>query len=141
MTVPVAGIRALRKIQLGKETTPGGAGTVNTRLVGKLGMKLDQKYYRPEDLETGRLSSYERSFIVGEQAALPFEADATYEQLPFLLSMSVKGGISGVLSAEGQYVWTFLPNLTAANSPTTFTFEYGDDIRRFQSLYCYSPNL
>ena len=49
-----AGVRAFRKIQLTKESTPGTQVTPPTaQLIGTLGMQNDQKYYRPDDLETG----------------------------------------------------------------------------------------
>lgn len=137
-----AGLRALRRIQLAKEVTPGQqVATATARLIGTLGMKNDQKYYRPDDLETGKLSSYERSFIVGEQATLPFASDANYEQLGYLLGMSVIGGIVGGSPTDGQYTRTYIPNLTAANAPDTYTIQYGDDVQAFISGFCYSPDL
>jgi hypothetical protein len=137
-----AGIRALRKIQLAHEVTPGSQITTATaRLIGTLGMKNDQKYYRPDDLETGRLSSYERSIIVGEQAALPFASDANFEQLGYLLGMSIIGGVSGGTPADSIYTWTYAPNLTAANAPDTYTIQYGDDVQAFISGFCFATGI
>ena len=137
-----AGLRALRKIQLVKEVTPGTQiPTATARLIGTLGMQQTQKFYRPDDLETGRLSSYERSFVVGEQASLPFASDANYEQLGYLLGMSVIGGIAGGSPTDSKYTRTYIPNLTSANSPDTYTFQYGDDIQAWLAGFCYSPDL
>jgi hypothetical protein len=142
MTAPVAGIRALRKIQIAKETTPGTAVTTATkRLIGTLGMKLEQKYYRPDDLETGKLSSYERSIVVGEMAKLPFASDANFEQLMYILGMSVKGGVTATGPTDSQYVWTYTPNLTASNAVDTYTIQYGDDIQEFYSPFCFGTDL
>ena len=137
-----AGIRALRKIQLVKESPAGTLNTTATaRLIGTLGMQLDQKYYRPEDLETGKLSSFERSYIVGEQANLPFASDANYEQLGYLLGMSVIGGIAGGGATDGTYTRTYKPSIIAANAPDTYSIQYGDDVQAFISGFCYSPDL
>jgi hypothetical protein len=137
-----AGIRAFRKIQLVKESSPGTqVPTATARLIGTLGMQNDQKYYRPEDLETGKLSSFERSYVVGEQANLPFESDANYEQLAYLLGMSIKGGVTGGSPTDSVYTWTFLPNLTSLNSPDTYTIQYGDDVQAFISGFCYAPQI
>ena len=137
-----SGLRALRKIQLVKEGTPGTQiATATARLIGTLGMQNDQKYYRPEDLETGKLSSFERSYVVGEQANLPFESDANYEQLAYLLGMTVKGGVTGGSATDSAYTWTFLPNLTAVNAPDTYTIQYGDDVQAFISGFCFGTEI
>ena len=137
-----SGLRALRKIQLVKEVSPGTQiATATARLIGTLGMQNDQKYYRPEDLETGKLSSFERSYVVGEQANLPFESDANYEQLGYMLGMAVKGGITPGAPSDSLYTWTFLPNLTSLNSPDTYTIQYGDDVQAFLSGFCFATEI
>ena len=137
-----AGVRAFRKIQLTKESTPGTQVTPPTaQLIGTLGMQNDQKYYRPDDLETGKLSEYERSFIVGEQANLPFASDANYEQLGYLLGMSVIGAVTPTGPTDSLYVWTYKPNLVSLNAPDTYTFVYGDDVAQFISGFCFSPDI
>lgn len=137
-----AGTKALRKIELAVEITPGNQVTTSTaRLIGTLGMEQTQKLYRPEDLETGRLSSFERSHVVGEQAVLPFGSDANYEQLGYLLGMSIIGGIAGGAPTDGCYTRTYIPNLTSLNAPDTYTIKYGDDVQAFISGFCFSPDL
>ena len=137
-----AGIRAFRKIQIAKESTPGTqVATATAQLIGTLGMQNDQKYYRPDDQDDGSLSSFRRSFVTGEQASLPFESDANYEQLGYLLAMAVKGGVTPTGPVDGLYTWTFQPNLTALNSPDTFTIKYGDDIDRFISGFCFGTDI
>ncbi len=135
-----AGIRALRRINIGKESTPGTATTASAKLIGTLGMKLDQKFYRPSDLETGRLSSYERSNVVGEQATLPFESDANYEQLGYIFGMGICGSVAA--STTGIVVTrTYCPALTSSNSVDTYLFEYGDDVQAFKSPFVFATNL
>jgi len=137
-----SGIRALRKIQLAIESVHGTPVTTATaRLIGTLGMKNEQKYYRPEDLETGNLASFERSVVSGEQAKLPFESDANYEQLGYLLGMSVIGGIVGGSPADSVYTRTYKPNLTAANNVDSYTMQYGDDVQAFISAFCFATDI
>lgn len=137
------GIKGLRRIQLVTEgATPGTPVTTATaRLIGTLDMENVQKYYRPDDQNTGRNSSYERSYIVGEQAKLTFNADANYEQLAYILSMAIKGGVTPSGPTDSLYTWTYTPNLTSANSPTTYTMQYGDDIQAFITPFCFATDF
>ncbi|OBW61099.1 MAG: hypothetical protein A9183_03065 [Dehalococcoides mccartyi] len=140
MTNPVPGTRALRKIQIGLETTPGSVAAATTRFIGTLNMALEQKYNRPEDRETGSLSSYEYSSVVGRMATLPLEGEAYFEQLAYILGMAIKGDVTATGGAS-PYIWTYLPSLTALNSPDTYSIEYGDDIQAFVSTYCFAKSL
>jgi len=110
------------------------------RIVGTLGMKQENKYYRPADLETARLSEFERSVITGKQATLPFESDANFEQLGYLLGMGVKGEVSATNSG-GMYVRDYTPNLTTTANLDTYTIEYGDDVAAYRSTYCVATDL
>ena len=135
-----SGLKALRRIQIGKEGTPGSIAAATAKLIGTLKYDLDQKTYRPEDLETGRLSSFERSIPVGVMAKLPFESDANYEQLAYLLGMGIKGAVTPT-GGSSLYTWAFTPNLAASNAVDTYTIEYGDDVQAFRSLYCFAQGL
>ena len=144
-TITRAGLRALRRIQFGKELVPGTAVDATAFLVGKLGLKLEQEIYQPEDLETGRLASFERSIAIAREATLPFESDANYEQLMYFLSMAVNNfsndddrlttGVPFDASTIAPYTWTYRPNYTKRNDPLSFTVEYGDDIQAFYSTF------
>ena len=58
-----AGIRALRQIHFGQEssTARGVAVTPTAFVVGKLNMRLEQELFMPAEYETGKLASFERS--------------------------------------------------------------------------------
>lgn len=132
-----AGIRALRKIQFGTEATnaPGTAVDATAFVVGTLGMKLEQELYMPDDLETGNLASFERSQVIAREATLPFESDATYEQLMYMLNMAVEIPVITAASGNDPTIWTYAPNYTAANSLQTFTVEYGDDVQQWRAEF------
>ncbi len=136
----LAGKSALRKIQLGKESNHGVAVQATARLVGKLSPKLTQEYYRPSDLDVGRLSEFDRSVVTGVLADLTYEGDANYEQLAYLLGMAVKGGVTPTASG-GAYTWDYTPNLYSTANLDTYTIEHGDDKHQFQSSFCFAKSL
>ena len=142
-TTSNAGLRALRRIQIGAEASGTGADThtpntpVDTDifLIGKLGMKLGQELYQPDDLETGRLASYERSTPIAREATLPFESDANYEQLHYLLSMAINDVEESLNSLSAPFTRNYVPEYYRTNDPLSFTFEYGDNVRSYRSTY------
>ena len=140
-----SGLRALRKILVGKEANDarGTAVTPTAFLVGTLGFRENLELFMPDEYETGRLASYERSQIIAKEASLPFEADANYEQLQYLLEMAIKQTSTGNgrATASGRTTWTYAPSYTGSNNPSSFTFEYGDDVGQFRSTYVSCRNL
>ena len=128
-----AGLRALRRIQFGKESTAGTAVAATEFVVGKLGQKLEQELYMPDDLETGRLASFERSEVIARESVLPFESDANYEQIAMFLDMAVRGGVSA--TGADPHLWVFEPVYNASNAPGSYTVEYGDNVHQFETSY------
>ena len=127
-----SGYRALRKIFIEPEAmVAAGMDFVNPTarvptefLVGTLGMKLEQELYMPDDMETGRLASYERSEVIARETTLPFEADANFNQFGHLLNMAL-----GTVGTNGLYQ----PNQDGGIELNPYTFVYGDDQALFQS--------
>ena len=101
-------------------------------LVGTLGMKMEQTPYMPEDLETGLLASFERSEVIARETSLPFQADANYNQLHWLLDMAVDAP-----RTRGVYE----PQYSAPNSYKSHTLEYGDNVRGWRSSYVLARQL
>jgi len=131
------GLYGLRKIQIGKEPSQGSV-TIDTQLIGKLTAKPNYNIYRPNDHDTGLLSEYTRSEIVGQQADLSFESDFNFEQAPILLGMAVKGGVTQ--NAETG-VYDFTPTINASWEPDTYTFEYGDNAKAYKSTMVFGKDL
>jgi hypothetical protein len=120
----LSGLKAFRRIQIGAEATPGLAVAATARLVGKLGLKPENKDYRPDDMETGKLSSYERSYVIGEQASGAYESDANYDQLGYLLGMALRGGYS---FGGASLYRNFIP--ISNRNDRYYSIEYGDDVK------------
>jgi len=104
------GMRAFRKIQIGKEATRGTAVPATAKLIGTLGMKETPTIVRPEE-DRGSLSKNYRSTLSSVLAEMAFEGDATFEQILYFLLMGVTNGI-GIHPESAQYyestgpVWT-----------------------------------
>lgn len=122
------GIRALRKILLGKEGTAGTAVETTTYWRGRGTLEDTREIvFPPEDV--GYLSGLNRVYTpkLGGQIELE-ETEATFEQFPYLLSGGVLKCESGTVDGAGPgYIYEFNFPTTAANSISTFTVEGGDD--------------
>jgi hypothetical protein len=122
------GIKALRKLQLGAETTAGTAVAADTLWRGLGGIEDQREVIFPDE-DIGYLSGKARNYIPKLGAAVVMDAvPATFEALPVILSAGVKNVITGVTDTGGSgKVYTYTFPTTSANSITTWTIEAGDD--------------
>ncbi len=121
------GIKALRSIRLGKETTAGTAVAATTYWRGE-GTIEDQREIVFPNEDVGYLSGVDRSYIPKKLAAISFDATpATFEQLPIILQAGVKT-VAAVNDTGGSgKVYAFTFPTTSANSFSKYTIEGGDD--------------
>lgn len=129
-----SGLKALRKIQIGEESTKGDAVAATAALLGVLTMKDSPTIHRPVE-ERGTLAEFSRSVKVANLAELTLEGDATFEQILYLLHMGILGNVTpgGAGTAKS---WVFLPSMAAAGVFDSFTIEFGDDIEQWEAEYC-----
>lgn len=128
------GLKALRKIQIGEESTKGAAVAATAALLGQLTMKSSPTIHQPAE-ERGQLAEFSRSVKVANLAELTYEGDATFEQILYLLHMGVLGNVTP--SADGTArTWTFTPTMAAATVFDSFTIEYGDDVEQWETEHC-----
>lgn len=125
-----AGIKALRKIQLGKEVTAGTK--VNADIVwrgtGVIQDNLEQ-IFPTEDI--GILGGSDRSYIVRYEAGLSLnEVEATFEQLPHLFEMGIES-VTPTTDASGSTYTYALPfsstDMVSSTDLATYTIEGGDN--------------
>lgn len=126
----MAGIRALRKIQLGKETTAGTkvAADIIWRGTGSIHDNMDL-VFPTEDI--GMLVPVGRSYISRYEAGLTLDAtEATFEQLPHLFEMGIESVTpTGTTSFTYTYVMPFAStDLVASTDLATYTVEGGDNV-------------
>ena len=126
----MAGIRALRKIQLGKETTAGTK--VNADIIwrgtGSIHDNMDL-VFPTEDI--GMLVPVGRSYIARYEAGLTLDAtEATFEQLPHLFEMGIESVTpAGTTSFTYTYVMPYAStDLVASTDLATYTVEGGDNV-------------
>jgi hypothetical protein len=134
----VPGVKGLRKIQFGRETTSGTAAAATTIWRGE-GTIEDTVLvvFPPEDI--GYLSGVTRSYIPLKGAKLSLSGPATFEQLPHFLEMGCKT-VSAVADGGGSgKIYTYTFPTTAQNVIKTYTIEGGDDLAADQERmeYCH----
>ena len=132
------GTKALRKIQVGKETTAGTAVAATLKWRG-LGTLEDQRETIFPDEDVGYLSGMDRVYVPKLLAAVAFDAvPATFEQLPIILSAGVKAVVSGTTDTGGSgKVYTYTFPTTSANTITSWTIEGGDETGEEEMEYSF----
>jgi hypothetical protein len=136
----MAGIKALRKIQLGREGTAGTA-VAATAIWRGVGTIEDQRetVFPPEDV--GYIGGLDRAYTPKYLGALVMEdTPVCYENIMHILEAGVKTIGTGVADtgtgASGKvYAYTF--PTTAKNTIKTYTIEGGDDQEQERMEYSY----
>lgn len=124
----MAGIKQLRQIQLGKETTAGTETTATTRWRGLGALEDNREVTFPEEF-IGIIGGGDRSYIAKAWGTLQMDdTDATYEQLPHLLIASIANTTTGTQDGTGSgYVYTYTIAHSTAPTINTYTIRAGDN--------------
>jgi len=124
----MAGVRALRKLQFGRETTAGTAVAATTIWRGS-GTIEDQREMATATEDVGVLMPPSRVYTARLQAGLALdEVEATFEQLPYILEMGMKSvGTGATADAGSGRVYAYDLGTTTANTIATYTIEGGDN--------------
>ena len=134
----MAGIKALRKIQLGLEATPGTSvsATALWRGAGKI---EDRREVTFVDEDLGYISGVDRTYVGKLLAALSMDdVPATFEQLPYLLAAGVKDVVTGEADGVGSgKIYAYAFPTTAKNSIKSYTIEGGDDQEAEEMEYAF----
>jgi hypothetical protein len=135
----MAGIKALRKIQLGREATAGTAVAATTIWRGEGAALKDNRTVEHVPELVGIATNTNRAYIGQEQAALTLvSTPATYEQLPHILEagiMTATPAADG--SASSGYLRTYTAPTTAARTLKTYTLETGDNQQAEETAYAF----
>lgn len=138
------GERFFSKIQYGKETVNGTAVAADTIWVGQVGAMVSDRQIAYPAEQFGVRAEAHRSVIGQYLVSDTLTSEhGTFQQLPFIFGGLLKGGVTPVeqTSNESDYLWTFLPSLTASNSLDSFTIEKGDDVQAWEAEYCMFERL
>jgi hypothetical protein len=122
------GIKALRKIQTGRETTAGVA-TAATSLWRGLGTIEDQREVKFVEEDIGYISGVDRAYVPRLFGALEMDSvEATFEQSLHVFEAGIKAVGTGVVDTGGSgKVYTYTFPTTSKNTIKTYTLEGGDD--------------
>lgn len=134
----MAGIKALRKLQLGLETTKGTAAAA-TLIWRGLGTLEDNQEVVFADEDVGYLSRMDRSYIPKVGAALTMDdTEATFEQLPYILAAGIEDVDTGVADTAGSAkIYTYTFPTTAAKTTNAYTIEGGDNQQAWEMEYAF----
>lgn len=137
----MAGIRKLRKLQIGLEasTDPGTEvdATTYLRLNGTL---QDARETIHPDEDVGYLWGTGRSYNSKEQAILNTAGEATFEQLPYILNAGIKG-VAPTTDTGSGYVYTYAFPQTDSDTIYSYTIEGGDNQGAEVMTYGFVPEL
>lgn len=123
----MAGSRALRKLQIGVETTAGTPVAATTLWRGMGTIKDNREVVFPEE-DVGILGGTDRSYIARYWSELSMPAvEATFEQLPYLFEAGVAAETPTQDGTGSGYIYNYLAPTTAQNTINTYTIEGGDD--------------
>jgi len=127
------GIKALSKIQLGRETTAGTEVNASTLWRGTGALK-DDLALSFVDETIGFLPQVDRTYISRYQGSISLDATpATFEQVNHLFEAGIK---TDAAAAEGSgYIYEYVAATTASPTIKTYTIETGDNISEEQALY------
>ena len=132
------GLKALRRIQLGQESVDG-TPVVATAIWRGLGTIEDTREVVFPEEDVGFVSPIDRSYTPKLEGALAMDPiEATFEQLPYILTAGVKDITTGLADGPGTdliYAYTF--STTAKNTIQIFTLEGGDDTQAEEFNYCF----
>jgi hypothetical protein len=136
------GIKALQKIQFGRETTAGTAvaATIMWRGEGKLADKRVLKLV-PEDI--GQIFPDNNVYIPKLEAEISIDkTPATFEHLPHILEMGIKAATVTTVDSGSGYTWIYgFSNTAAPGTIKSYTFELGDDQDAADVEYCFAESI
>jgi len=140
----MAGIRKLRKIQLGRETTAGTNVSASTiwRGTGVIDDNLEVIFVE-EDV--GYKSGVDRTMIPKVEAMLELEeTPATFEQLPHILDMGVEAATASADGSGSAYIYNYpFAENTDTQTVKSYSIEGGDNTQEeeFSYGFCTGFNL
>lgn len=132
------GTKALRKIQIGAESTAGTAVAATTLWRG-MGTIEDKREVRFTEEDVGILVGTDRSYTPKVEAELVMDpVEATFEQLPYILEASIATETPTQDGIGSGYIYNYNLNTpTAKNTIRTYTLEGGDDQQAQEVEYGY----
>lgn len=125
----MAGIRSLRKVQIGLESSSGTAVAATAIYRGQAAIDDQSNPVFPVE-DVGYLSGTDRAYIPKKVVNVTFTShEATFEQLPYHLAAGIKNVVDGVANGgtSNGYVYAYPLATTAQPTVKSYTIEAGDN--------------
>lgn len=124
----MAGVKALRRIQYGQESTAApGTKVAATGKLRMMGMLQDDRETVFAEETVGVLGGVDRAYCPKLLGSLELEGEATFEQATIIFGASIEDTTGVVDGAGSDYIYQFDAPTTAQNNVFTYTLEGGDD--------------
>lgn len=131
------GIKTLRRLQMGRESTAGTAVAATTIWRGAGVLTDNRKIIKPDE-DTGIAGGKNHSYIPYALSGIKLAATpVTFEQLPHILEMAILTATPTKDGAGSGYSYVYTAPTTAANTIKSYTWEAGDDQQEEEAEYCY----
>lgn len=135
------GVKALRKIQLGRETTPGTAVAATSIWRGLGVLSDDRETVFPEE-DVGILGGVDRAYVPKLAASLSMgSVEATYQQILHLLEAGI---LTATPTADGvgtDFIYEYPFPTTSLPTIKTYTLEGGDNAGAEEMEYAFVQSL
>lgn len=134
----MGGYKALSKVQLGAESTPGTAVAADFIWRGPFAGLQDSRETVMVEEDIGVAMPSSRKFNANLFAEMSMPATpATPEQFPHILEAGVKGGVTGVEDGTGGsgYMYEYPFGISSINTVKTYTIESGDNAAAEEAEY------
>ena len=126
------GIKACRRIQIGKETTQGTMAAATTLWRGTGTIQDNLTVVWPDE-DIGILPGVDRSYIPRVEAQLSLDSTpATFQQLPYLFEMGIRT-VTPTTDTNSEGVWSYEIPVACTDTITstdlaTYSFRGGDNV-------------
>lgn len=134
----MGGITALKKVQIGRETTAGTAVAATYVLRGKADIK-DAREFGTSAEDIGQLFPKNRMYEKFRLGIVTMpDQEATFETITYILAAAVENVVTGTADGTGSgKIYEFNHGVTSVNTPRTFTIEVGDNQRVDEMEYAF----
>ncbi|MEO0595066.1 MAG: hypothetical protein AAF126_03050 [Chloroflexota bacterium] len=149
----VDGLRALRKFQIGRESTPGTAVPATEALPysDRTFRPADETWFTPVQ-DRGILAlRVEAPFVVSKVTEFDLNGELSDRHAVWFFAMCVRGNVTptqpDAANEPNLYQWDFAPSITSPNTPDaingidTCTGEFGDNVQGYESEYLFLREL
>jgi len=137
----MAGSRALRKIQFGRETTAGST-TYATTIWRGTGVLHDQRDVIFPKEDVGILGGTTRSYIGKYWTDLTLDSvEATFEQLPYVFEAGVQTATATADGSGSGYIYVYTASVSAQNTSSKYSIEGGADEGAEEASYFFCKHF